>query len=68
MRKTQLLVDINKDSNRIGKLWGELFHAPKKDATPTKRFTGLMNTGAGILDGVILGWKLYRKFGKRFKK
>ena len=29
----------------------------------TKRFSGLINTGAGVLDGLILGWKLYRKFG-----
>ena len=28
-----------------------------------------MSTGAGVMDGIILGWKLYRKFysGKKTK-
>ena len=25
----------------------------------------MITTGGGILDGLILGWKLYRKFGKK---
>ena len=33
--------------------------------TPTQRFSGAISTGAGILDGLILGWKLYRKFSGR---
>ena len=28
----------------------------------------MMKTGAGVLDGLILGWKLYRKFGGGSKK
>ena len=28
----------------------------------SKRIMGLLNAGTGIIDGLILGWKLYRKF------
>jgi len=64
MRKDMLLKDIHKDDKQIKKLWADLFHSPVSPAlqTPTKRLSGLMNTGAGVLDGLILGWKLYRKF------
>ena len=63
LRKAQLLTAIAKDNNKMSKLWNDLFHAPKKPATPTKRLSGMLSTGAGILDGAILGWKLYRKLG-----
>lgn len=63
LRKAQLLTAIAKDNNKMSKLWNDLFHAPKKAATPTKRLSGILSTGAGILDGAILGWKLYRKLG-----
>ena len=62
LRKAQLLTDITKDGNKIQGIWDSIFHQPKDKALPTKRFSGLMTTGAGILDGLILGWKLYRKF------
>lgn len=68
LRKAQLLTDITKDSNKIQGIWDGIFHKPKDKALPTKRFSGLMTTGAGILDGLILGWKLYRKFKGKKKK
>ncbi|WP_028898221.1 hypothetical protein [Prevotella sp. HUN102] len=64
LRKAQLLTDITKDNNQMAILWNGIFHKPKEGvATPSKRFAGLMKSGAGIVDGLILGWKLYRKFG-----
>ena len=65
LRKAQLRTDIIKDDNRIAGLWNELVHKPKAKNTPTQRFSGAVSTGAGILDGLILGWKLYRTFGGR---
>ena len=63
LRKAQLLTDIVKDSNKIEGLWNELMHKPKDKSSPSKFFTGVITSGAGVLDGAILAWKLYRKFG-----
>jgi hypothetical protein len=69
LRKELLRNDILRDDQKIHNLWNDLFHAPSaalgSKSTTTRRFSGLINTGAGILDGVILGWKLYRKFKNR---
>ena len=69
IRKDMLLKDIRKDDEKIKTMWGDLFsksEAPKNFTHP-KRFSGLLSTGAGILDAAILGWKLYQKFnGKTF--
>lgn len=59
--------DLRNSEKQIQQLWGQLFTKPEplSALTPTKRFSALMSTGAGILDGVILGWKLYRKFKRK---
>lgn len=63
LRKAQLLTDITKDNARIEKLWNNLFHKQAKGKkTPSSRMSGLISTGASVLDAFILGWKLYRKF------
>lgn len=67
LRKAMVLKDIQKDDNKIHNQWASLFYKPdalRKSATPSKRINSLMNTGAGVFDAFILGWKLYRKFKK----
>ncbi|EFU30016.1 hypothetical protein HMPREF6485_1977 [Segatella buccae ATCC 33574] len=67
LHKEMVRNDIIKDDQKIKALWNDLFHKSamlNASATPSKRLNGLMTTGAGILDGIILGWKLYRKFKK----
>ena len=63
-RKDALLTDLQKDNKQIKSLWTDLFHKPValSSTTPSKRISGLINTGAGLLDCILLGWKLYRKF------
>ena len=65
-RKAQLLKDIRKDSDQINKLRQQLFSKPKM---PAKRSgfmpSKLMGTGASVLDGLLLAWKLYRKFKRK---
>jgi hypothetical protein len=62
-RKDQLREEIGKDDEKIKDLWETLFHNPDiNSAAPSKRVNALMNTGIGIVDGLLLGWKLYRKF------
>lgn len=63
LRKAQLLTDITKDSNHVRHIWNGMFHSKKKAAQPKRRFAGLLATGAGVLDGALLVWKLYRKLG-----
>lgn len=66
-RKALLLKDIQKDSERMDSQWHSLFHKPAaltKSATASQRITSLVNAGAGMLDGILLAWKLYRKFKK----
>jgi len=66
LRKAHLQTEIAKENAKIKGLWNNLFHKPVKKRTPSKRFSGLMNTSVGIVDGLLLGWKLYRKFnGKK---
>lgn len=67
LRKDMLLKDIRQDDKQIHQLWSSLFHKPEAlsgKSTPAKRINSLINTGTGLLDGIILGWKLYRKFKK----
>ena len=68
-RKDALLKDIRKDDQQLRLLWGNLFHKPTMlvSASPSRRISGLMSAGAGVLDGAILAWKLYRKFKKKKK-
>lgn len=66
-RKDLLLDDIRKDDQQIKALWGQLFAKPEPISalTPSKRISSLMATGAGVFDGILLGWKLYRKFKRK---
>jgi hypothetical protein len=68
IRKATLLAEIQKDDGKLRAQWHSLFAKPidafSKSSTPSKRINGLINTGAGVLDAFILGWKLYRKFKK----
>lgn len=65
MRRDILKEQIDQDRKKIRQQWQSLFRKPegfKKDATPSKRISSLVNTGTGLLDAFLLGWKLYRKF------
>ncbi len=66
-RRDLLREEIVKDDEQIKALWNSLFHKPAMltSSSPSKRIAGILSTGAGVLDGVILGWKLYRKFKKK---
>lgn len=66
-RKETLRNEIQEDDKKIKNLWEEISRPSdlfSKSASPSKRITGLMSTGAALFDGAMLGWKLYRKFRK----
>jgi len=64
-RKAQLLKEIRKDSNDITKLRRRLFEKPAPTRSNALMPSNLVSTGASVLDGLLLAWKLYRKFKKR---
>lgn len=66
-RKDALLDEIRKDDQQMKRLWGQLFTKPEplSALTPSKRISSLVSTGAGVFDGILLGWKLYRKFKRK---
>lgn len=61
VKKEMLRKDIKLDEERMKLLWKDAFQRP---ATPMATQSGLgswMKTGSGIIDGVLLGWKIYKK-------
>ena len=69
-RKDALRKNLGESDRQVRQLWRQLFAKPEplSALTPTKRISTVMSTGAGVLDGIILGWKLYRKFKKKKKR
>ncbi|NPD80612.1 hypothetical protein HPS57_01250 [Prevotella sp. PINT] len=65
-KKAELQKAINRKEKEISILWEDVFH-PKEDktfSTPSQRLLKYANTGLGLMDGALLGWKLYRKLRK----
>lgn len=64
-RKIELQKQLSKSGENVHKMWNELFHRPKLSTMSTTQKTmSLITSSAGLIDGLILGWKLYRKFRK----
>ena len=68
-RKQELRRLLQRDNGEMVQIWNGLFAKPEV-STPTNRIQGFMTKGMGIVDGAILGWKLYNKLysGKKKKK
>lgn len=61
--KARLHKEIATQERVIASLWGELVNpeTSMRPKTPTQRLLHYANTAAGMFDGVLFGWKLYRK-------
>ena len=61
--KEQLHKQIKADEQAMADKWDCLFHpdepAPQNRAQKLMR---MFNIGSGMIDGALLGWKLYRKY------
>ncbi|MCI6234778.1 MAG: hypothetical protein MR627_06735 [Prevotella sp.] len=63
LRKANLQTELLRKEGNIRKLWNDIFHGKKKTSSKKNRISGIVNSSMGIIDGALLGWKLYRKFG-----
>lgn len=64
-QKEELRVNMEKSEKEIKNMWNELFHKKNPTpTTPTQKLLSLASSSAGLIDGAILGWKLYKKFRK----
>ena len=62
--RAQLNKDIQRSEQEIKATWNSIFHPKKAPApkTPTQRLVALASSSMGLIDGALLGWKLYKKF------
>lgn len=61
--KDELRKQLEDDERQIKRLWNTLFKQPKPTRqTTAQRINSMLSIGGGIIDGALLGWKLYRKF------
>ena len=69
IRQAEIKKQLNKSEDRLAGIWNDLFHSEptKAVASPTQRAISFLTNSAGIIDGALLGWKLYRKFGSKKK-
>jgi len=62
LRKEQIRNAIHKDNSDIADKWRSLFKKPEGKKKKSLTVSSLVNTGAGVFDGFLFAWKLYRKF------
>lgn len=62
--KEQILEKIRKDSADFGSKWHSMFYDNTASSKKGLNMSTLINTGAGLFDGFMLAWKLYKKFKK----
>ena len=64
----RLRQEVSSKEDEISNLWNNTFHQTddKELKTPTQRILQYANTCAGVFDGALLGWRLYRRLGGTF--
>lgn len=67
-RKRELTAEISKSEEKLAGIWNDMFHNPEEDtSSPTQRALNFVSSATGVIDGALLGWKLYNRFGKGLK-
>ncbi|MBQ0074761.1 MAG: hypothetical protein KBT34_11255 [Prevotella sp.] len=64
--KDAIKAELEKNEERLEEIWDDMFHKPTEEemASPTQRAMAFITSSAGLIDGALLGWKLYNRFGK----
>lgn len=63
--KEQLRNELCSSEERLGDLWESMFRQPTAEdmSSPTKRLMAKVSSASALIDGAILGWKLYCRLG-----
>lgn len=71
-KRASLKKEMNKKETELHQTWDSLFH--KKEDTlmsslsPTKRVLSFLSSSTAVVDGMLLGWKLYNRFGRKRRR
>ena len=61
--KKHLKEAIEQDEKEMKKMWNSLFKKTSSTRkSPSQKLSSILSMSGGIIDGALLGWKLYRKF------
>ncbi len=65
LEKENLHKELQLHEQKMADIWHATFRepTPEEQASPTKRVIAWVTASAGLIDGALLGWKLYRRFG-----
>ena len=71
-KRASLKKEMNKEETKLRQTWDNLFHK-KEDSlvssiSPTKRALSFLSSSTAVIDGMLLGWKLYNRFGRKGKR
>ena len=70
-RKATLKQEIIAKEKELHNVWDDLFHKPEPLAqsfSPTRRVMSFLSSSTAVIDGILLGWKLYNRFGRRRRR
>ena len=73
IKRASLKKEMSKKEAELHKTWDNLFHKKEEDSlvsslSPTKRVMSFLSSSTVVIDGMLLGWKLYNRFGRKRKR
>ncbi|MBR4276453.1 MAG: hypothetical protein IKQ32_05755 [Prevotella sp.] len=70
-KRHSVKMEMSQKESELKRLWDGLFHKEQSVSTafsPTKRALSFISSSTVIIDGMLLGWKLYNRFGRKRKR
>lgn len=69
LRKQQLQEELETSEEHLSNIWNAMFRQPSDEdmKSPTKRIMANIASASALIDGALLGWKLYRRLGGTIK-
>ena len=68
-QRASIKSEMNAKEKEMRKLWNNLFHKEpqtlRESLSPTHRALSMLSSSTAVIDGLLLGWKLYRRFGRK---